>query len=83
MDVKDDDLIEFLEWLAEKGIQVVHRPSISVTEDPLQHFLKMRTESPGLTRKGDTAFAIWWGDFYVCDFGPYRLVYNAPKEAQP
>jgi hypothetical protein len=83
MEVNDNDLMDFVEWLVEKGVQVLHRPSISVTEDPLQHFVNMRTGSPEVATKGDTAFAIWWGDFYVCDFGPYRLVYSVPKEAHP
>jgi hypothetical protein len=33
MEAKADDLIEFVAWLAQKGVKVLHGPSISVTAD--------------------------------------------------
>jgi hypothetical protein len=79
MEVSDADLAEFKEWLFLKGVRPVDPAKIDVTEEPLRDFEAARMGTPGKGNKAGKPFAIWWGDFYVCDFGAYRLVYDVLK----
>jgi len=76
MDVSDEDLQEFKDWLRVRGVDPVDPTKIVVTEEPLRDFETARMGTPGKGNKGGIPFSIWWGDLYVCDFGHYRLIYD-------
>ena len=79
MQVNQGDLGEFKDWLFFRGVRPVMSRKIALTVEPLSTFETAGMGKPGKGNKAGKPFAIWWEDFFVCDFGAYRLVYDARR----